>query len=60
LVAGKSAAVGAGLLRLPVPLSDPPQPATSETAMRAAAAVAVFLITGGIVEVAPGRVPPSA
>jgi hypothetical protein len=42
------------LLRLPVPLSEPPQPATSATvAASAAAAAMVFLDTGGIVEMAP-------
>src|SRR4051812_19713542 len=51
--AGKSVAGRAGLLRLPVPLSEPPQPATMATAQRAAAAAMVFLDTGGIVEMAP-------
>src|SRR5512132_1168754 len=51
--AGKAAAGGAGRLRLPVPLSDPPHPATSATAIRVAAAAVVFLDTGGIVDRAP-------
>ena len=47
---------GAGRLRLPVPLSEPPQPATSATASSAAMATSGLRGTGGIVVGATYRV----
>ena len=47
---GNSAAAGAGRLREPVPLSEPPQPATSARANRAATRARSLRGTGGIVD----------